>query len=1060
MKKHILSVLSLVMTLWGYTQDQKVSGIIEAASTGEPMVGVTIWVKGTSNGTITAVDGTFSLTAPSATDTLVCSYLGFQTTEIPIQSQTYIQVKLEELTEALDEVAVYATGYQQIPRERATGSFEQVDNELLNRSVGTNVIHRLEAVVPGLIFNRNGNLGSTEDISIRGLSTINANSQPLIILDNFPYEGALNSINPNDIEHITILKDASATSIWGAKAANGVIVITTKQGSYHQKLKVTLNTNLTIGEIPDLYYIPRMNSADYIDIEERLFNEGYYQGTENSPYHTPLSPAVELFIARRDGLIAEDAAQELLTQMKARDVRKDYEKYLYQNPIYQQYSLNLQGGSDKHRYFMSVGYDHNRMSLVENSNERLTLNTMQHYKLTNKLVLSTGVNYIHAMETENNPGTGSLGINNNPLYPYAALADELDNPLATIKGFRPDFLAQSAQDGLLNWEYYPLEEVKNADNTNRGNTYRLNAALAYTLLPGLSLKTSYQYTRDLYAQRQHHSTNTYFARDLINRFTQVLPDGSLSHPVPVGGILDMQESSATQHNWRNQLTLDKEWSGVHRINAIGGMDLNDRHTTSNQYRQYGYDSQHGTHEMVDYFSYFPQYYYPAANSLIPYIDGQTDLTDRFLSWYGNVGYTFDARYTITGSARLDQSNLFGVKTNQKGVPLWSMGVAWNASNESFYPLTWLPELKVRATYGYSGNVDKTLSAYTTARYYGGIYNDSGQPYATVLNPPNPDLRWERTRMLNLGIDFASQESVISGSIEYYTKHSSDLIGTSPIAPSTGITSFTGNTANMKGKGVDISLATTNINRAIKWTSNWLFSYNTNKVTRHKTEANVRSYLQYIQYPREDYPLYAIYSYPWAGLDPETGDPMGYVEGEPSKDYLSIYINANTDSLIYNGPARPTMFGAWRNTVSFRNWSLSWNISYQLGYYFRRNSVSYGNTYGLGGGFGDYNKRWQNPGDEKHTQVPSLPESGNYFRDEFYTYSDVLIERGDHIRLQDVRLSYTLQSKGKWLPDGTMMLYLYANNLGVIWKKTDAYVDPGFINYRPQRSIALGAKIDF
>ena len=271
-------ILFFILFTCSLAQAQTIlKGRIISATDSLPLPGASIRIQGNNTGQSTAADGSFSISI-NEDNVLHVSYLGYQSREINLRLQhdNPLLILLQENENRLSEVVV-STGYQSLPKERATGSFVQVDNELLNRRVSTDVLSRLEDAVPGLVFNRQGD----SRISIRGQSTISANAEPLIVLDNFPYEGDINSINPNDIESITVLKDAAAASIWGARAGNGVIVINTKKGRYKQALKVAVNSSVNIGARPDLFYEPKISSSDYIAMEQLLFSRGFYKASRN-----------------------------------------------------------------------------------------------------------------------------------------------------------------------------------------------------------------------------------------------------------------------------------------------------------------------------------------------------------------------------------------------------------------------------------------------------------------------------------------------------------------------------------------------------------------------------------------------------------------------------------------------------------------------------------------------------------------------------------------------------------------------------------------------------------
>jgi TonB-linked SusC/RagA family outer membrane protein len=1033
-------------------------------SIGTPLLGAGITLVGTTYRTQTAPNGNFQFRLPQGQYRLQVGYTGYtpQVLLVSVPNTDTLHIRLRLASQVLAAVTV-STGYQELPRERATGSFVQVDNALLNRSVSTDIIERLRDITPGLSFNQVGTR-----FSVRGQSTLkSASAEPLIVVDGFPYTLPIENLNPNDVQSVTVLKDAAAASIWGARAGNGVIVITTKKGSYNLPLRISFNGNVNVGERPDLYYQPRMSSADYIATEQRLFARGYYTSRENAENHPALSPAVELLIARRDGKITPSTLDAQLAQLGTYDVRDDLSRYFYRRSVNQQYNLGLTGGSAQHRYSYSAGFDRNLGNLSGNSNNRLTLNAQNTWSLLNrKLELSSGL-YLTRSETgNNNPGVPTWS-NGTRLYPYARFADDAGNPLALNKDLRLDFIQTAQRQGLLDWNYRPLDELESAENRMLRSQYRIQTGLSYKLLPGLSASLQYLFEQSQGSGRNEYSPESYLARNLINRYTsRNASTGVLSQSVPAGGILDMASSSAVNHDLRAQLNYDLE-QGPHRLTAIGGYEIQGLRTRSQAYRLYGYDTEHATGRPVDGTTLFSFYDSPASRSAIPFGTEETDLTDHTVSWYTNAAYTYDRKYTLSGSARIDRSNLFGVDFNNKGVPLWSAGLAWQVNRESFYHVEALPELRLRLTYGYNGNINKSLSAYTTAGYYNGSDSQSGLPYATIVNPPNPELSWERIRNTNFGVDFSTRNHRLSGTVEYFIKQGIDLIGITAYAPSTGIRTFTGNAAQTKGTGIDISLESRNLTGAFYWTTNLLFSRITDKVTKYDQQSSTALYLQqgnYGFYPMEGRPLFSIYSYRWGGLDPATGDPQGYLpSGVLSKSYTAILNGTRPQDLVYNGPSKPPVFGALRNTFGYGGFSLSFNISYKFGYYFRRPSIRYGADQGLNSMHADYSLRWQQPGDEAFTQVPSLSLTNQTARDDLYTYSEALVEKADHIRLQDVQFSFSPKGrKGGFLQEHPVQIYLYATNLGILWKQTHSGLDPDYSSatYPAQRTIAGGIRFTY
>ena len=310
------------------------------------------------------------------------------TKEITVTNSNYLIIALDSGSNQLNEVSIVSTGYQTIPKERATGSFVQIDNSLINRSVSTNILDRLNGVTSGLTFNNNNaHQFQQATIEIRGRATLFSNPNPLVIIDNFPYDGDLNNINPNDIENITILKDAAAASAWGSRSGNGVIVITTKKGRLNLAPTVSVTANTTIGAKPNLYYRPQLSSAEYIGVEQFLFNKGAYNNTINNGYGA-LSPAVEIFVARRNGTISIADSLSQINTLKSYDVRQQLLKYFYRPSVNQQYQASISGGSASQKYFVSAGYDNDLSNSVGSAYDRVTLNASNtYYFLKNKLEL-------------------------------------------------------------------------------------------------------------------------------------------------------------------------------------------------------------------------------------------------------------------------------------------------------------------------------------------------------------------------------------------------------------------------------------------------------------------------------------------------------------------------------------------------------------------------------------------------------------------------------------------------------------------------------------------------
>ncbi|WP_338839222.1 SusC/RagA family TonB-linked outer membrane protein [Flavobacterium ginsenosidimutans] len=1070
MKHIIFTIYFFYITLFCVAQNNQYSPISVKIvdETNNPLTNSSVRLINAKGNIISNGNGIFTIFLTSNSDTLWVSYIGYRDEKVYITradtSPIVITLKTAEATQ-LQEVVVN-TGYQSLSKERATGSFEKIGEALIKRSVSTDILSRLEGV-SSLNFN---NRASGKSLSIRGSSTIMGNAAPLIVLDNFPYDGDINNINPNDIENITFLKDAAAASIWGVRAANGVIVITSKKGKYNRPATLDFSANLTYGSRPDLYYAPILGSSDFIELEQFLFDKGYYNATLNNARRPVVSPVIELLAQQRNGTLSYQVVNEQTENLKKNDVRRDLDKYFYQPSFNQQYALSYSGGSSKYNYILSAGWDKNNENLKRNGLERLTLRSENNLNPFKGLYLQAGIIFTQINRQNNNSGIQTVSSSPKGFYPYASLTDENGNSLAIPYEYRLAYIDTVGSGKLLDWKYRPLDELNMANNTSKQTDIRLNTGMQYKLDNGLGVEIRYQYEQQSGNSRNVYDPNSFTARNWVNLFSY--RNGStMGYRVPIGGILDLANSSMQSHVGRGQINYDKSWKSIHRISAIAGMEVRETHTTSNRNRTYGYNDDILTFGGINYTDLLPTYNNLRGTLRIP---NPTDFGDnllRFTSYYGNAGYTLMDRYTLSASLRKDASNLFGVSANQKGVPLWSSGVSWQINKEPFYKLDILPLLKLRMTYGYNGNVDNTLSALTTIRYGTNAYL-TGLDYAYVFSPGNPELRWEKSAMLNIGLDFGFTNNRLSGSIDYYSRRGTDLIGQAPIDPTTGVLSpaseflYKGNVANMKGNGLDIILHGNIIQGKFNWQSDAILNYTKNKVTNYQisSSATAANYVGYglLVSPFVGNPVYGIYSYDWAGLDPENGDPQGYLNGEISKDYYSI-ISSAPSTLVYHGSAVPTVFGSIRNTLSYWNFSLSFNFMYKGGYYFRRSSIDYLALYAnWRGGHADYLQRWQKPGDEQRTNVPSMPYPANSGRDAFYNNSTVLVGKGDHIRLQDINLCYTLSRNKKGKHIKQLQIYSYMNNLGILWRANKVGLDPDYYagGFPLPLTVSLGCKASF
>lgn len=1060
MKYFFLLFMTVSCLSGGLHAQEQLNGVVSDAE-GNPLAGASVRYRHSEGTVATAQDGSFVLPVPKRADSLLVSFVGYLNKKVPIQAgQTGpLSIRLDADPNALEEVVV-STGYYEVPKERATGSFEFVDNGLLNRSMGPNILQRLEGTVPGLQFVEPQSTEAS-GIRVRGLSTIEADSRPLIVIDNFPYEGDINTINPYDVESVTVLKDAAAASIWGARAGNGVIVINTKSGQYNQSARVSVSANVLIGQKPDLLYNQSFLPAPTImEIQKEMFGREAYR-ERNQTY---IPRYVELLIKQRDGLIGEAEFKERESFMRQTDLRRDAMNYLYQPSVTQQYSASVRGEGSNYRYGLTAGYDHRVSNVVGDGTERINLSLQNTFRIRPNLEFSGAVWYTDQRGTNNGIEYNDLFFSLAPSEIYDALVNADGTPGVTASQFREAFREQSQKEGLLDWMYRPLDEQRLLDNTFGSKEFRLIGGVMYNVLNGLDFHANYQYTGGDGWSRSYHDPESYFVRDYVNRFTQ--DDGT--SPVPYGGILDMGKPSRhVTHSGRVQLDLDRSLGSEHHIAALTGMEIRQRILDMTPaLRIYNYEPEVGTGTTdLDFRKSYPTRPQGSAKMLnvASAAEAPVRTTDRFLSYFGNLSYSYRKRYILSGSLRWDGSNLLGVKTNQRGTVLWSIGSSWTVSDEPFFEVGGIDYLRLRTTYGSAGNIDKSQSHYPTITV--GTNSLTGLKESILRHPGNPSLRWEQVNTFNAGIDWRLFGNRISGSLEYYNKQAHDLLGNRAIDPTIGAGStFMVNYADLMTEGWDVQVETRNLVGALKWNTSWLLSYTYNHVTRYSgPESSVSQHLS-SNPVKEGESVDLLYSIPWYGLDGSTGMPIVYVDGRPTTDYSKPYFNLySVEDLLIAGVRVPPLFGSIRNGFSWKGVELSALVSFKAGYVFRRKSQAPGYEYLTSPDIHmDYFKRWKKPGDERFTNVPAYQQNGSN-AGLFYLESEALVTKGDHIRLQDISLSYNIPQN---LLGATgiqaFRIYAYARNLGILWKANKNGIDPDYTDavYVAPGTWAFGVQINF
>lgn len=994
--------------------------------------------------------GTVFLSMKNSGMNLQIRHLSFQAMDYKLSTDRLQKVYLMPNEGEIEEVQVVSTGYFKAPKERLSGSYTYIDNKLLNRSASPNLLDRLEGVANGLQFDRGAltkeNVEGSPLLRVRGTSTILSDNRPLIVVDDFPFEGDIRSINPNDVESVTLLKDAAAASIWGARAGNGVIVINMKKSGWDQKPSISFQTSFRHSPRPDLYFNQNVvNPSTMMDLQELLFNKKSFP----ERYNTQIPLYVELLIQKRDGKITEEDFQKQVDIYRNSDIRADALKYIYRPSQLQQYNLSLSGGAQIYRYNLTANLADNKSRIIGQGNKNYGLNFTNSFQLHKNLELEGFVRYNANLNKSNSISLSSISNNNL----YLPLRDSEGNNLSVMlipQTIRYANQLEAESVGLLNWEYKPIDELYENKLRAQDNQVTLGTNLHYKLPFGLGINASYYYYGYGQESSTLHTEQSYYSRDLVNRFTQT--DGSKI--IPEGAVYFFNAPLKKKGHYLRLLSNYSRGSNDgFRIDALAGMEASAVvSTTGFPFAFFGYDEK--TEIGMGQQLFTQKYYTTRPGGVgellpIPYASPSRN-NDRNWSGYANTGLQWRNRYVLNGSIRWDASNLLGVETNARAVALWSLGGAWNIHQEEFFKVDRLSSLKLRTTYGSAGNINKSQGHLPVISWRDDM--DYRRPYSVLSTPGNPNLRWEQVNTFNVGVDWAMNPGFLGGSFEYYNKHAKDLLSTINVDPTTGVSAgYLQNYANMRTEGVDISLQSSFNLGGVKLQQNVLFNYSRNWVTNIDIKPS-RSATDYLYKPNYDIGksvdlLYAIPSY---GLSPEDGSLLlKDREGNWTKEYAEYNKKMKFEDIVVAGFKIAPYNASYRLGVEWKGINVNALLIGKFGHVARRNSMGPGVEYARGNAerfHMDYYKRWQKPGDEKETDVPAAIDAVNLIYSNIYVYSTALIMPLDYIAFRDVNLSYSFSKDlVQKMKVRSLEIFTSINQLGVVWKKNKFGIHPEYPN---------------
>ena len=1049
--KFVLTCLLLAVSVASFAQNVQVKGKIVDANTGEGVPFASVQLKGTMTGTSTDADGAYFLTVPSRSS-LIISSIGYQTQEVAVEGRTVIDIILAPDAEFLEDVLVVAYGTAK--KESFTGSAQTIKSEQIEKRTIANVTKALDGLAAGVqTTSGSGQPGAGASVRIRGFGSLNASSNPLYVVDGVPYDGSINALNPNDIESMTIIKDASAGALYGARGANGVVIITTKHGS-EGAARVSFKGNWGIASRA----IPRYETLNTYQWTEDLYGmvkdtylaEGYQPlvagqmaiadisgGVNNvfginEEYNPFTVPAAQLFnhetgkIVEGVGLKWNDDWLNLCTAPA---------------PLRQEYQMTVTGGNKSNKYMFSVGYL-DEDGLVEYTDfERFSGRANVESQIVNWF--RTGLNVGFAHNTTNTTSLGSSQSSSSaysnvfytcqlmaPIYPMYIRDANGDYVLDANGEKQYDWGENRAAGASAGWN--PLANLKedkylNTSDNLSGRTFVEFGGLKEGAIQGLKLAVNFGF--DLVASKAKTYYNPYFG-----------------NAKSMNGLAEIADGRTFSYTFNQLLTWDRYFGDFH-VDLLAGHEA------------YSYNYQY----LMGYKSGYPfgNLYELAPATTLQDANSYTD-NYRIESFLTRANFDFADKYYVSASYRRDGSSRF--HKDVRWGNFWSVGASWRISQENFMRgISWINNLTLKASYGVQGN-DNLGSLYAWQAFYSLSYPNGANPGATVSSLESKELKWEKNENLNVGIE-ARLFNRLSLSLEYYNRYTKDMLMSYPMAVSLGFSGYDKNIGNMQNSGFEASISADIIaTQKARWSMTWMGSTVKNKVLHLADKPEIVSGNYII---KEGETLNSFYLPESAGIDPATGAKLYWVwdedeNGNPGEKYITdSYQKASTCKRVC-GSRIPALYGSWSNNLQLGNFDITLMTTYSIGGKIN-DGVYQGllyNTYIGEAGHIDRLKAWKQPGDV--TTLPKIALKGSYN----VALTDDELFDASYFAIKNITLGYTLPAKAlKAMRMHSLRVSISADNIKLFSALKG--MDPQYnfsggtgYSYTPTRTISVGLDLTF
>ena len=1087
MEKRLSVILACLFLCVGMVLAQnKISGTVVSAEDGEPVIGASVMIQGTKVGTVTDIDGNFTLSANRANPMLEISYIGMVTQKV--KGSSNMKITLQTDSKTIDEVVV--TGMVKVDKRLFSGSTSKIDASSAKIDGVADISRSLEGKAAGVsVQNVSGTFGTAPKIRVRGATSIYGSSKPLWVVDGVIMEdvvdvssdqlssgdantlisSAIAGLNSDDIESFEILKDGSATSVYGARAMAGVIVVTTKKGKAGQA-KISYTGEYTMRLKPSYSTFNIMNSQDQMSVYQELQQKGFLNYAEisnatNSGVYGKMYELLNTYDPTTGQFALANTNEARAAYLRDAEYRNtNWFGELFSNSIQHNHSVSITAGTEKAQYYASVSAMYDPGWYNKSQVERYTANFNANYKISKKLNAGIIGNASYrkqeapgTISATTNPVTGEISraFDINP-YSYALNSSRaLDPNTYYTRNYSPFNIFHELENN-----YIDLNVVD----------FRMQASLSYKPITKVELTAlgAVKYTATTNEHNIKDDSNQAAAYRAMgnstiqknNNYLYTNPDDIYALPVtilPNGGILDRTDNRMFGYDFRASAAYNDVYNEDHIVNLYGAMEVNsvERHAT--WFR--GWGMQYNMGEIPSWaYAVFKKSqeqgsdYYSLENT-----------HERSAAFVGVATYSWKRRYSLTGTYRYEGTNRMGKSRSARWLPTWNLSGAWNAHEES-----WFEKLKpilsnFTAKLSYSLTADRGPSSITNSRavikadnpWRPSASDKESSLYIAWL--ANQDLTYEKKHELNFGIDAGFLKNRINFTFDIYTRHNYDLIGATNTMGIGGESTKYGNVAKMKSNGVELSLNTVNIKtKDFTWTTDFIYSHMKNEVTELNTYNRLYDYISGYGFTMPGYPQRSLFSIPFAGLNneglPTFYDPDGNitVTGIDMQEYDPERLKF----LKYEGPADPTDVGSFGNILRYKNLTLNLFVTYSFGNVVRLDPVFSSSYSDLSATPKEFNNRWIKPGDEKFTNVPVIASKQQLknIADldkayQAYNYSTARVAKGDFIRMKEISLAYEFpKTITQALNIANLSLKLQATNLFLIYadKKLNGQ-DPEFFN---------------